>query len=222
MVAGSALAAAALGACATSEAPHGVDDSASTSPEAGLDASKVAEASATDATADAADASKDSAADAGPFDAGPDTALPFDAGPSPCESGGIVVGAFQTFTNGMVGCAGIVEWANASTLCNPAAGCQVCRAAEWISKSGGIAPSHDYWTADDLKWSGANLACSVSLTTGTDCGDTPMRVCVDGNATDPNGNMCNWSNCGYEANTPNDHFGGCEGNTTAGTVCCCP
>jgi hypothetical protein len=38
--------------------------------------------------------------------------------------------------------------------------------------------------------------------------------------TDDLDNECNWHRCGLNASTPVRHFGGCEGNTTAGTLCC--
>lgn len=76
----------------------------------------------------------------------------------------------------------------------------------------------------------------------------PMRVCVDGDggvpgngyaraSIDSNGNTCNWTHCdfggpidfldagdGGDATPPtkNLHFGGCNNNPTAGTLCCCP
>jgi hypothetical protein len=46
-----------------------------------------------------------------------------------------------------------------------------------------------------------------------------MRVCT-ASGTDAEGNVCNWENCGYGSTSPNQYFGGCEGNTTAGTLCC--
>jgi len=36
---------------------------------------------------------------------------------------------------------------------------------------------------------------------------------------DAEGNHCNWTNCGLNANSPNEYFGGCVGNATAGTLC---
>ena len=51
-----------------------------------------------------------------------------------------------------------------------------------------------------------------------------MRVCVSYGSTDLLGNVCNWYDCGLNGNTPgaaDEYFGGCAGNTTAGTVCCC-
>lgn len=37
---------------------------------------------------------------------------------------------------------------------------------------------------------------------------------------DPLGNFCNWHRCGLEVSEPVKYFGGCEGNTTAGVLCC--
>jgi hypothetical protein len=123
----------------------------------------------------------------------------------------------QVFPNGMVGCAGAVTYANRATLC--ASGYQPATSAQWVADRGTAAPTHDYWTADALKYSGSGpAACSVSTTVGTDCGTTPMRVCTAA-GTDAEGNQCNWQHCGLGANTPDEFFGGCVGNTTAGTVC---
>lgn len=75
----------------------------------------------------------------------------------------------------------------------------------------------------------------------------PMRVCVDGDggldgssykraSQDENGNRCNWTRCDFGGDIPiidagpdgdataptnNLHFGGCNGNVTAGALCCC-
>jgi hypothetical protein len=123
----------------------------------------------------------------------------------------------QTFTGGMVGCAGAVTFANRNTLCAP--GFRMVTAAEWTALRNGAAPTHDYWTSNDLKYSGTGpSACSVSAETGNSCGTTPMRVCTAA-GTDAEGNQCNWQHCGLEANLPDQFFGGCAGNTTAGALC---
>jgi hypothetical protein len=123
----------------------------------------------------------------------------------------------QVFFGGMVGCAGAVTYANRGALC--AAGFRPVTAAEWTTLRHGLEPTHDYWTADDLKYTGSGpAACSVSAETGNSCGATPMRVCTAA-GTDPEGNQCNWQHCGLDANTPDQFFGGCVGNTTAGTLC---
>jgi hypothetical protein len=43
-----------------------------------------------------------------------------------------------------------------------------------------------------------------------------MRVCTP-NGFDAEGNTCNWTHCGLDANTPDQFFGGCVSN--AGTLC---
>lgn len=89
-----------------------------------------------------------------------------------------------------------------------------------MAQKGSTAPTHSYWTNDALHYTGSATACSVSTTTGTSCGAlTPMRVCPS-TSPDPEGNLCNWANCGYGATTPDEYFGGCGGDTTAGTLCC--
>ena len=82
-------------------------------------------------------------------------------------------------------------------------------------------PDLHYWTDDDLRYNGSGAACFVSPTIGTPCGSTPMRVCTP-TIDDALGNQCNWINCGWETTTPNEYFGGCGGNLTAGTLCCAP
>jgi hypothetical protein len=132
---------------------------------------------------------------------------------SGCSDGSIE----QTFAGGMVGCAGSASYANRSGICAP--GYRVATATEWVALSGGAAPGHDYWTADALKYNGSGPgACFVSATVGNDCGATPMRVCTPG-GSDAEGNACNWEHCGIEANAPDEFFGGCVGNTTAGALC---
>lgn len=121
----------------------------------------------------------------------------------------------------MVGCAGSVSWANRGSLC--AAGSLPCSASTWHSMQldFGHFPTHHYWTDDDLRWNGnGSGACFVSTSVGNQCPGEPMRVCSANSGTDPEGNVCNWINCGYGSNTPNEYFGGCVSNSTAGTLCC--
>lgn len=62
-------------------------------------------------------------------------------------------------------------------------------------------------------------SCSAAPT-GMSCGEsTPMRVCSP-DGVDPEGNQCNWVKCGHGDSTRNRYFGGCAGDTTAGTLCC--
>ncbi|WP_158501991.1 hypothetical protein [Vitiosangium sp. GDMCC 1.1324] len=132
--------------------------------------------------------------------------------PNGCADGS----AEQAFNRGMVGCAGHVTWDNRATLCAP--GYRLASADEWVNLHGAAAPSHNYWTNDDLKYNGSSLACTADLS-GYSCGtNQPMRVCTSG-GTDAEGNACNWANCGYGYTTPNHYFGGCVGNTTAGALC---
>jgi hypothetical protein len=128
--------------------------------------------------------------------------------------------AEQIFPGGAVGCAGSVAFASRNSLC--ATGWKACTATEWVTRRDGIAPTHSYWTNDPLKFAGTDTTnCWASTTQGSGCGETPMRVCAAGPSNcDPEGNCCNWTNCGLNSATPNDYFGGCAGNTTAGTLCC--
>jgi hypothetical protein len=133
-----------------------------------------------------------------------------------CIVGGCADGTIeQTFAGGMVGCAATETYANRASLCGP--GYRVATAAEWVALRNGIAPTHNYWTNDPLKFNGTgSSSCFVSTSTGNDCGTTPMRVC---SGTDPEGNVCNWTHCGINATTPDQFFGGCSGNTSAGGLC---
>jgi hypothetical protein len=126
----------------------------------------------------------------------------------------------DVFAPNMVGCIhNAASWFQRAQLCPP--GAKVCSAAEWTQRHGTKKPTYDYWTDDDLKWSGAIDSCSVSVTAGNYCAyGTPMRICAG--KTDPLGNQCHWTDCGFNAVAPNQYFGGCTGNKTAGAVCCTP
>jgi hypothetical protein len=147
------------------------------------------------------------------------------AGTLCCPSAGCASGTnSQAFYEGMVGCAGAVPYPSRASLC--AAGWHPCKAEQWIARSAGFSPSHHYWVDDALFYSGTGSGagiCSVSRDVGTDCGAAPMRVCYSGAggpSTDPEGNVCNWVDCGYNTLAADHYFGGCSGNNTAGTLCC--
>jgi hypothetical protein len=129
----------------------------------------------------------------------------------------------QDFTAFQHGCAGSVAFDSASSLCAP--GCRVCSALEWMERPGMAVPKEDYWTADALAFGGSQGACFVgSGATGT-CDSKAMRVCSQTQAygsPDHEGNNCNWIGCDWgQTGTTNQYFGGCAGNMTAGTLCCC-
>jgi hypothetical protein len=138
----------------------------------------------------------------------------FDEGVYGCADGTVE----QTFPNGAVGCSGAVSWPARNSLC--ANGGRVCTAAEWAALGGSVAPTHNYWTDDNLLWSGGGSgSCTASDTTGNACTtNEPMRVCTS-SGSDPEGNACNWTGCGLDSTT-NEFFGGCDGNATAGALCC--
>lgn len=133
------------------------------------------------------------------------------------------VQAEQVFTPSMVGCAGQGSWENRSRYCHP--DWHVCGPDEFVARNFDSrvttdAPAYHYWTDADLRYSGSNGSCSVSVTSGTAC-SSPMRVCApSASGDDPLGNHCNWQGCGYEGSTDDRYFGGCAGNVTAGTLCC--
>jgi len=133
--------------------------------------------------------------------------------------------AEQTFQQGMVGCAGKITWDKRHDLC--ASTFRACKASEWVQRRGGKAPSYHYWTNDNLRYGGSSNHCYVTTQGNGHCPtNQPMRVCHDSkpkygySSKDPLGNYCNWYNCGYGFPYPNQHFGGCKNNPTAGTICC--
>jgi hypothetical protein len=154
---------------------------------------------------------------------------------STCNGTGITCAACadnsveQHFANGMVGCGGTVSFANRANVCG--GGSVVCTAAKWIANRAGVAPTYDYWVNDGpMYYKGSDqygtdcAASTTAMTGGGSCnsGTTPMRVCVGTGGADPLGNDCNWRNCGWQTYDPNQYFGGCNGNTTAGALCCPP
>ncbi len=158
-------------------------------------------------------------------------------------TGGAAAG--DKFNENMEGCVGTQTYANRAALCGATA--HVCSADEYVGNAA-VAPTHNYWTNDDLSYSSNPNACNGSCgpkscfaTAGgrgfqgsdyasacdgssTAGGDTrPMRVCA-GNS-DAEGNACDWTGCGFSAvngtSNPNSmYFGGCSGDPTAGTLCC--
>lgn len=125
----------------------------------------------------------------------------------------------DVFSPTMAGCVDKRSWDNRALTCP--AGSRVCTAAEWNARPAGAKPTFNYWTNDYLQWNGAQSSCAaVPNGNGYACYGDPMRVCAA--TTDPNGNTCNWVNCGYNATSPNDYYGGCQGNTYAGALCCAP
>lgn len=142
-----------------------------------------------------------------------------------CAGGGPVGSACadgsddQKFSKGMVGCKGRVRFDQRNGQC--AKGFRPCKAAEWVANRGNSKPNNHYWTNDNLRYNGSGSgACWVSTTTGKTCsgGVEPMRVCAG--KIDSMWNYCNWTNCGYGTATPDHYFGGCQGNRTAGVLCC--
>ncbi|MBS2015617.1 MAG: hypothetical protein JST00_22205 [Deltaproteobacteria bacterium] len=118
----------------------------------------------------------------------------------------------------MVGCAAKIGYPQRGSLCP--AGTHVCSPLEWVQRHGTKKPTYNYWTSVNLGWAGRDGSCSVDdqARFGWYACTYPMRVCTGYN--DPLGNRCNWRNCGFQSNSPNHYFGGCEGNPTAGTLCC--
>lgn len=140
---------------------------------------------------------------------------------------GVTVG--DVFAPNMVGCAGHVDWSDRASLCGP--GRMPCSAAQWVARRGTTPPSFHYWTNEQLGSQSNGNDCAAI--TGKTCTttyyygffqsktvDTPMRVCKDGDK-DRFGNTCYGNyNCGLDMNAPNQYFGGCQQDQTAGTLCC--
>jgi hypothetical protein len=124
----------------------------------------------------------------------------------------------QQFSASMVGCAGSVTWDKREYLC--AGAWKPCTAKQYVLRRNSVIPDLNYWTDDDLKYEGSSGACWVTKSEkGESCPGEPMRVCT-GVQPDGKGNKCNMVGCGYESASPNQYFGGCSGNDTAGTLCC--
>lgn len=132
-----------------------------------------------------------------------------------CTGGGVLADRFGLT---MVGCKGKIAFGSRATYC-PASS-HVCSAAEYVARRAGVKPTHSYWTNDELRYKGSITSCSAVVTGGISCSSssTPMRVCAG--ESDPLGNDCNWVNCGFGSTSPNEYFGGCDGNTSAGVLCC--
>jgi hypothetical protein len=145
--------------------------------------------------------------------------------PSACANGA----AAQSFSGGMVGCAGSIPWPNAydpsaGPLC--ATGYHPAMARDWVQFQT-ASPGHNYWTTNNLSYTGTSSNCAVAYISSEEqdptafhqCGNnSPMHVCTL-SGTDVEGNSCTWANCGYDAvSTPNKYFGGCLSNT-AGELC---
>lgn len=132
----------------------------------------------------------------------------------------------QTFAPGVAGCAGHVTWPARDGLCGK--GCRACTAAEYQTYSRSATPAHDYWTNDNLGYSGTGSNACGASPGGASCGaNTPMRVCTP-SGRDSEGNVCNWTGCTLSlppasgaSGTANPYFGGCVGDEYAGTACCC-
>lgn len=134
-----------------------------------------------------------------------------------CAPGSIPGDVYPT----MIGCTGTVAFGNRASLCPP--NVPVCTAAQYRQRRGTKAPTYNYWTNDDLRGTGYDGNCAVApagtFGYGSCSSTTPMRVCAA--HTDPLGNECNGIRCGWQS-TQNEWFGGCTGNTTAGSLCCAP
>jgi alpha-tubulin suppressor-like RCC1 family protein len=130
----------------------------------------------------------------------------------------------DVFSANMQGCPGHVTWDNRGSLCAP--GYSACGASDWANNRFGQAPHHDYWTDDNLQYTGAGSGdCGAVASGGNLCSSAdhrPMRVCST-SQPDAEGNSCTWIGCGLGASTPaapNQFFGGCSANQYAGTLCC--
>ena len=136
--------------------------------------------------------------------------------PTDASTNQVFVPAGAPGKGSMVGCGGSVTWDKRAC----AAGFHVCSSAEWNTYRGVEAPEDNYWTADNLEYSGSGPnECEALVSGGYSCPtNEPMRVCTPVQP-DSFGNQCNWTGCGL-AELQNEFFGGCYGNTTAGTLCC--
>jgi hypothetical protein len=124
----------------------------------------------------------------------------------------------QVFSSNMIGCAGNFTFSNRAAAC--ISGWHVCSATEWMANRGSLTPVHIFWTADTLFYNGSGAGnCAVNTSSGFSCAPNSMLVCRQFATTDPEGNSCNWTDCGWISPSPDEMFGGCPGNT-AGVLCC--
>jgi hypothetical protein len=136
----------------------------------------------------------------------------------------------QVFGTQMVGCPAVVAWTEAADVCG--AGWSVCGPAEYGDLVGEQVPATHYWTNQRLFYDGdfgdEGDTCTADLASGFECGGpSPMRVCAPGTtagetSVDSLGNECNWWGCGLNGidDVATTTFGGCDGNETAGVLCC--
>jgi hypothetical protein len=124
----------------------------------------------------------------------------------------------DVFSATMVGCVDRRTWADRAKTCP--VGSKVCTAAQWNGRPAGTKPAFNYWTDDYLQWLGSGPGKCVAVTNGSGgaCYGYPMHVCAA--STDPVGNTCNWTDCGYGSLLPDQYYGGCQGDFYAGTLCC--
>ena len=124
----------------------------------------------------------------------------------------------DVFSPTMVGCVDRRQWSDRAKTCPP--GSTVCTAAQWNGRPGVKKPTFNYWTDDYLQWLGNGPGNCVAVTNGNGgaCSGFPMHVC--GATTDPVGNTCNWTHCGYVTLQPDRFYGGCTGDYYAGALCC--
>ena len=128
----------------------------------------------------------------------------------------------------IAGCGGSVTWENRDNLC--ASGFTACGSEQFdvaVESIDGFEPLNHYWLATPLGFAGEGPSdCSVGPigATYSSCGNTPMRVCAFGEGAEESidtfDNVCNWWGCTYGERIGGAWYGGCEGNVTAGTLCC--
>ncbi len=86
--------------------------------------------------------------------------------------------------------------------------------------NGHVAPTHAYWTDDNLGYAGSGSgSCSAAVGLNSCGNDQPMRVCQPSSGTDSDGNRCNWTSCSDGSGGASMYYGGCVGNMTAGVLC---
>jgi hypothetical protein len=142
---------------------------------------------------------------------------------SACAQGSTPLQYFGTYadstgaTREVVGCSGAVGW---NTM-QCGAGWEPAPSLAWTLTyaNAGLAPTHTYWTSDNLGYGGSGSgSCSAAVGLNS-CGvNDPMRVCPS-SGNDADGNRCNWTNCSDGSGTTPMYYGGCVGNMTAGVLC---
>jgi hypothetical protein len=153
----------------------GSSSDGSSDDSAGSDASSQTDTSLADSSSGDTGLGTDTGADSGPIVpcAPGSTYVDVDGGTHPTPPP-------QSFGAHMTGCPGTVRFDDRATLCG--ASCAPCSADQWVAMHGTAKPSYNYWTNDNLNYSG-------EFTPGSECYAT-LHAVQDGDAGIPYVEAC--------------------------------